>query len=213
MIESLVFLVPILLFSVIVHEVAHGWMAEWWGDPTARMLGRITLNPLRHIDLLGSIIVPGWLILTGSGVIFGWAKPVPVTPENFRDRRLGDIAVSLAGPASNVAIALVLAVVLVGSRLALGDIPRTLWLFCSYGVFLNFILAIFNLIPVPPLDGSHVVASLLPRPLAYTYRSFGQAGLIVLLLVLFFVPGAFEVVFLPARVATVGLLELATRVG
>lgn len=212
-IESLVYLLPLLLLSVIVHEVAHGWMAERWGDPTARMLGRITLNPLPHIDPFGSILVPALLLLSGSGIIFGWAKPVPVTPENFRDRRAGDIAVSLAGPGSNVAIALGLGALLAVAGAVLGDVPRILWLFCSYGIFLNFILAVFNLIPIPPLDGSHVVAALLPPPLAYSYRSIGQVGLLILIVGLFLVPGALSVVFLPARAATGALLELAASFG
>lgn len=213
MIETLVYLLPLLLFSVIVHEVAHGWMAERWGDPTARMLGRITLNPLPHIDPFGSILVPALLMVSGSGVIFGWAKPVPVTPENFRDRKMGDIAVSLAGPASNVVIALGLAALLAVVSAVAGDVPRTVWLFCSYGIFLNFILAVFNLIPIPPLDGSHVVAALLPPRLAYAYRSVGQIGLLILMGVLFLVPGAFALVFLPARAATGALLALATSLG
>ncbi|HUP18392.1 MAG TPA: site-2 protease family protein [Gemmatimonadota bacterium] len=208
-IEPLVYLLPLLLFSIIVHEVAHGWMAERWGDPTARMLGRITLNPLPHIDPIGSILVPAILLASGSGVIFGWAKPVPVTPENFRDRKLGDIAVSLAGPGSNVLIALGLTAVLAVAGAALPEIPRALRLLCSYGILLNLILAVFNLIPVPPLDGSHVVAALLPPPLAYAYRSIGQVGMLVLLAVLFFIPGALGVVFLPARLATHALLALA----
>lgn len=213
MIASLVYLLPILLFSIVVHEVAHGWMAERQGDPTARMLGRITLNPLPHIDLFGSILVPGLLLLTGSGIIFGWAKPVPVTPQNFRDRRTGDIAVSLAGPGSNVALALGLTALLFVVRVALGDVSPVLWVLCSYGIFLNLILAVFNLIPVPPLDGSHVVAALLPGPLAYAYRSVGQVGLLVLLAVLFFVPGVLGMVFLPARAATTALLRLAAGTG
>jgi Zn-dependent protease len=210
MLESLVYLLPILLFSVIVHECAHGYVAEWWGDPTARMLGRLTLNPLPHIDLFGSILVPGLLLLSGSGILFGWAKPVPVTPQNFRDRRLGDITVSLAGPASNVLLALLLAGVLaVGSSLAGGsEISLPLYRLCAYGILLNLVLAVFNLLPVPPLDGSHVVANLLPRPAAYAYQSMGQYGLLIVFLLLF-IPGLLEVVFLPARVATQILLTLS----
>lgn len=210
MLESLVYLLPILLFSVIVHECAHGYVAEWWGDPTARMLGRLTLNPLPHIDLFGSILVPGLLLLSGSGILFGWAKPVPVTPQNFRDRRLGDITVSLAGPASNVLLALLLAGVLaVGSSLAGGsELSLPLYRLCAYGILLNMVLAVFNLLPVPPLDGSHVVANLLPPPAAYAYQSMGQYGLLIVFLMLF-IPGLLEVVFLPARVATQLLLALS----
>lgn len=215
MIESLLLLLPILLFSVIVHECAHGLVAEWWGDPTARMLGRITLNPLRHIDPFGSIIVPGLLILFGSGILFGWARPVPVTIENFRDRRAGDITVSLAGPVSNILLALGLAAVLAAGRILAGPeaLPDGFVVLCRYGILLNFILAVFNLIPIPPLDGSHVVANLLPGPAAYAYRSMGQVGLLVLLLLLFMVPGFLAIVFAPAWIATEALLRLVAGVG
>jgi Zn-dependent protease len=213
MTESLLLLLPILLLSVIVHECAHGLVAEWWGDPTARMLGRLTLNPIPHIDLFGSILVPGLLLMTGSSVLFGWAKPVPVTPENFRNRRLGDITVSLAGPASNVLLALVLAVVLLVAGLTLGaeDVPAGLVALCAYGIRLNFILAVFNLIPIPPLDGSHVIANLLPGPAAYAYRSLGQVGLLLLMFLLFLAPGVLSFVFAPASAATDALLRMVAR--
>lgn len=209
--ESLLLLLPVLLFSIIVHECAHGYVAEWWGDPTARMLGRLTLNPLPHIDLVGSLIVPGLLLISGSGILFGWAKPVPVTPENFRDRKWGDITVSLAGPVSNILLAVGLALVLLGVRLATGTIPVVLFQLCSYGVLLNFILAVFNLLPVPPLDGSHVVANLLPRPAAYAYQSMGRYGLLIVFALLF-IPGLLEAVFLPARLATGILLGVVAGV-
>ncbi len=200
--EALLVLLPVLLFSVVVHECAHGYVAEWWGDPTARMLGRLTLNPIPHIDLFGSILVPGFLLATGASFLFGWAKPVPVTPENYRDRRLGDITVSLAGPASNVILALGFAGILLTGRIAGGGSPpAVLFEVCFYGIFLNFILAVFNLLPIPPLDGSHVVANLLPPRAAYAYRSLGAFGLVIVLL-LVMVPGALGVVFLPAQLAT-----------
>ena len=206
--ESLLLLLPILLFSIIVHECAHGYVAEWWGDPTARMLGRMTLNPLPHIDLFGSILVPALLVFSGAGILFGWAKPVPVTPENFRDRKWGDITVSLAGPASNVLLAVGLAGLLLGLRLATGGVPAAFFQFCAYGILLNLVLAVFNLIPGPPLDGSHVVANLLPPKTAYAYRSLGQIGLLIVFLLLF-IPGLLEAVFLPARIATGFLLQVA----
>ena len=215
MAESLLLLLPMLLFSVIVHECAHGLVAEWWGDPTARMLGRLTLNPLPHIDPFGSIIVPGLLLLTGSGVLFGWAKPVPITLENFRDRKLGDITVSLAGPASNVLLALALAALLavVGLVVGAGGLPDGLVTMFRYGILLNFVLALFNLIPIPPLDGSHVVANLLPGPMAYTYRSVGQVGLLILMALMFLAPGLLGIVFAPAWIATNILLGLVASVG
>lgn len=206
--ESLLLLLPVLLLSVVVHEVAHGVVAEWWGDPTARMLGRITLNPIPHIDLFGSILVPGMLMLMPGSIIFGWAKPVPVTPDNFRDRKLGDITVSLAGPASNVLLACVFALALWVFVATTGTLPTALRDVLVGGIFLNFILAVFNLLPIPPLDGSHVVANLLPPPAAYAYRRMGQYGLLVVILLLFLVPGALGMVFYPARAATTVLLQL-----
>jgi Zn-dependent protease len=209
MIESIVYVLPVLLFSVIIHECAHGYVAEWWGDPTARMLGRLTLNPLPHIDVFGSILVPGMLLLSGSGILFGWAKPVPVTPENFRDRRMGDITVSLAGPASNILLALGFAAILAVAALISGGAPsEAVWQLCTYGILLNFVLAVFNLLPIPPLDGSHVVANLLPRPAAYAYRSMGQYGLLIVFLLLF-IPGLLGTIFLPARIATELLVRAA----
>lgn len=207
--EELLVVLPVLLFSVVVHECAHGYAAEWWGDPTARMLGRLTLNPIPHIDLIGSILVPGLLIATGANFLFGWAKPVPITPDNFRDRRLGDITVSLAGPVSNVLLALGFAGLLLSARL-LGFAPAALVQLCAYGVFLNFILAVFNLLPIPPLDGSHVVANLLPRRAAYAYRSLGAFGLVIVI-VLLMVPGLLGLVFLPAQIAARLVLGAVTR--
>ena len=202
MASQLLVMLPVLLFSVVVHECAHGYVAERWGDPTARLLGRLTLNPIPHIDLFGSILVPGFLILSGANILFGWAKPVPVTPENYRDRRLGDITVSLAGPASNVVLALGFgALLLTGRLLGGGSVAEVLVLICYYGIFLNFILAVFNLLPIPPLDGSHVVANLLPPRLAYAYRSLGSLGLLIVI-VLLIVPGLLGLVFLPAQLAT-----------
>jgi Zn-dependent protease len=174
------------------------------------MLGRLTLNPLPHIDLFGSILVPGMLILSGSGILFGWAKPVPVTPENFRDRRMGDITVSLAGPASNILLALGFAAILAVAGLisGAGAPSEVVWQLCTYGILLNFVLAVFNLLPIPPLDGSHVVANLLPGPAAYAYRSMGQYGLLIVFLLLF-IPGLLSTIFLPARIATQMLVRAA----
>lgn len=206
--ETILILLPVLLFSIIIHEYAHGYVAEWWGDPTARMLGRLTLNPLPHIDMFGSILVPLVLWVTGSPFLFGWAKPVPVTIENLRDRKWGDIMVSLAGPASNIVLALVFTALLLGARIATGgQVSSALELFTVYGILINLVLAIFNLLPIPPLDGSHVVAALLPRPAAYRYRSLARYGLLIVFALLFF--GLGPVVFGPARIMTGLLVELA----
>lgn len=188
-------LVAVLIFSVVVHEVAHAWQARREGDPTAERLGRITLNPIPHLDPLGSVILPGLLAWQG-GVIFGWAKPVPVNPLNYRDYVAGDIRVSLAGIASNLALA-ALATLLAGVVLKLSALLGTIWgvtdivlMTLDYAIFINLILAFFNLIPIPPLDGSHVLAHALPSRLREPYREVGRYGLFIVMGLIFFVPGA-----------------------
>lgn len=174
---------PVLVFAVVIHECAHGVAAKWCGDDTAEREGRITLNPIPHIDLWGTIVIPIILTLT-AGMWFGWAKPVPVNPYNFRNFRRDDIFVSMAGPASNLIIAVVSVFIMAGAHYAL-DTNSSLLHFieelCWSSVGINLILAIFNLLPVPPLDGSHLVASLLPPHLGEQYRSLGFAGMFLLL--------------------------------
>lgn len=165
--ELAVLSIIILIFSVILHEVAHGYMADKLGDPTARFAGRLTLNPIVHIDLFGSIILPAALFLSGSPIMFGWAKPVPYNPHNIRGR-MGEALVALAGPATNLLLAIVFGLLL---RVGLGagdpDIPSILYMI----VHINVLLAIFNLLPIPPLDGSKIMSALLPRDLAIRYES------------------------------------------
>lgn len=173
-------MVVVLLFSIIIHEVAHGYVALKNGDPTAKMLGRITLNPIPHIDPIGTILLPLLLLFTGSGIIFGWAKPVPVNPMNFRNYRWGEITVSAAGPLSNLALAVLFAYIL-----RLGPVNLGLLKMAYFGVSINIFLALFNLIPIPPLDGSHILAILLPRDLARMYQYLEPVGFI-LILVLFY---------------------------
>jgi Zn-dependent protease len=170
----------VLMFSVIVHEVAHGYVAMLNGDPTARLSGRITLNPIPHIDPIGTILLPLILLFTGSQLLFGWAKPVPVNPSYFRDYRLGEVTTSFAGPASNLLLALLFSFLL---RLHLGG-PGLL-LLAYYGCTINIFLAIFNLIPIPPLDGSHLVAAFLPYRLLQYYRYLEPVGFIVILLLFY----------------------------
>ncbi|MBM4283989.1 MAG: site-2 protease family protein [Deltaproteobacteria bacterium] len=169
-------IVVVLLFSIIIHEVAHGYAALMNGDPTARLAGRITLNPLPHIDLVGTIILPLLLLATKTGMIFGWAKPVPVNPYNFRNLRWGEITVSLAGPLSNLLLAAVFAFLY---HLDLGG--PGLKKLAYAGVVVNIFLALFNLIPIPPLDGSHIVAALLPYNLARLYQYLEPFGFILLI--------------------------------
>ncbi len=213
--EDVVYLIPVLLFSVVVHEYAHGYVANRWGDPTAAMVGRLTLNPLPHIDPIGSILVPALLLLSGSGFLFGWAKPVPVNPGNYRDRRWGDVSVSVAGAASNVLLALLFTAVWMLARLTLGLADPAVERIFGLAIFLNLILAAFNLLPIPPLDGSHVLYNFLPQPLAYNYMSLARFGFLILILLLL-VPPLRSVLMLfaiPARIGAGLLIALAQAVG
>jgi len=170
----------VLLFSIIVHEVAHGYVALLNGDPTSRLMGRITLNPWPHIDPLGTILLPLLLLVTKSGIIFGWARPVPVNPLNYRHQRLGEITVSAAGPLSNLVLAALFAFLF---RLHLAN-PGLAYL-SYFGCSINIFLALFNLIPIPPLDGSHLLAAVLPADLVRIYRYLEPVGFI-LILILFY---------------------------
>lgn len=184
-----VFLIIIFIFSVMIHEISHGAMANFLGDPTAKNEGRLTLNPIKHIDPIGSIFLPLVLFLlaniTGSGFIFGWAKPVPINPFNFRDKKYGELKVAFAGPGSNLAIA-----VFFGLVLRFVPIPTAftgLGLMLGYIVYINILLAIFNLIPIPPLDGSHILFTFLPRSAENIKIALSQFGFpLLLVLILFF---------------------------
>jgi len=198
-----ILLTAVLIFSVVVHEVAHAWQARREGDSTADELGRITLNPLPHLDPIGSVLVPLALHFSGSSFLFGWARPVPVNPANYRNYRWGDIRVSLAGIVSNLILAFLatLAMVAVFKLDAvagsLGGVTHALQRMASYGIVINLVLAIFNLIPIPPLDGSHVLAQLLPERMALPYRRAGRYGLVVLMGIMFLAPDAFRFLMLP----------------
>lgn len=181
--------IVILLFSVILHEVAHGWMALKFGDRTALNAGRLTLNPLPHIDLMGTILVPLIFILpmilfpgVAPRVILGWAKPVPVNPFNFKNIRQGELYVSAAGVITNLVLAL-LALVLF---YLIGNISNTVFGLLIYTIRINIILAFFNLLPIHPLDGSKILASFLPAHLVISYQKMEKYGMVALLLFLFF---------------------------
>lgn len=202
-----------LLFSVIAHEIAHGYAALKQGDRTALEAGRLSWNPLKHIDpyltiLLPLIMLTGSALLGGRFVVFGGAKPVPVNPGNYKHIRRGDIIVSLAGVATNFVIALACGVAIVLCGLlaravpALTDTVGILQAMLTIGVMLNFGLIVFNLLPIPPLDGSHVMKYLLPRPLAIRYVQFGRYGMLILMLLLFVGDGVLRVWFQPAFFAT-----------
>jgi Zn-dependent protease len=180
----------VLLFSVSLHESAHAWMAEKRGDPTGRLMGRISINPLRHADLVGSFLVPMIGVFTGAPV-FGWAKPVPVNPANLRDFRKDQLFIAAAGPVSNLLAAggFLLVYKFIRASVFLVDIIPGFILgpvvvFCQVGVLLNIILAVFNLIPVPPLDGSWVLIGLLPPNLAVYVEKIRPYGFGILILLL-----------------------------
>lgn len=183
---SFIFTIIIFLFSVIIHEVAHGAMAEKLGDPTARMAGRLTLNPLPHLDPIGSIIVPLFLILAQSGIIFGWAKPVPINPYNFRDKKYGAAKSAAAGPAANIAIALVFGLLLRFAPWGVSSFSQNMIMFFSFIVWLNLLLAVFNLLPIPPLDGSHILFSFLPYRMQNVKIFLNRFGIFILFFFIFF---------------------------
>lgn len=177
-----VWVLPVI-FAITVHEVAHGWVAKQLGDPTAHRLGRLTLNPLKHIDPIGTILVPGVLLLLG-GFIFGWAKPVPVTYENLRNPKRDMALVAAAGPTVNLLMAIMWALVL---KLGLSLAGGTQWFAAPMvymgvaGVSINIALMVLNLLPLPPLDGGRVAAGLLPGPWAWQLNRLEPYGFFILL--------------------------------
>jgi len=211
-VTQLILVAPVLLFSLVAHEYAHGYAALRQGDATAYQLGRLTWNPVKHIDPFMTVLVPVMLALAG-GPIFGGAKPVPIEPRNFRRYKRGDIIVSLAGVATNFALAplcALAAIVLgvVGQR-APGIAPSLaiLQTMMVYGVLVNLTLAVFNLLPLPPLDGSRVFKYLLPPAWAIQYQNLGRFGFLLLFAFLYLGRGALGVWMSPAY----GLFRCATR--
>ncbi len=159
-----------LIVSIVLHEVGHAYAANWLGDPTARLEGRLSMNPLVHIDPIMSVLVPGFLILSGSPLLFGAAKPVPYNPYNFRNQKWGEAIVAAAGPAVNILLALIFAVVVqVGAGTSLSE---TFLFLAAQLVVMNLFLAFFNLVPIPPLDGSKILPRLLPFSLRVQYEGF-----------------------------------------
>lgn len=184
----------VLVYSAILHEISHGFVAERLGDPTARLLGRLTLNPKNHIDPFMSIALPLILILSGSPVVFGAAKPVPVDPFNLRDGRKDIALVSLAGPATNILIAVIAALIIkvLGVYTIFEGFQIYILWFLLITIKLNLLLAIFNLIPIPPLDGSKIFALILPEKEANTYLALGSMGMFILFFLLLFPIGGFS---------------------
>ena len=194
MLEEL-YILPILLFSVVIHEVSHGYMALRLGDSTAKEMGRITLNPIPHIDPMGSVVVPLFSLLVAGHVFIAWAKPVPINPLNFSNYRRDDLLVAVVGPLSNLLLAFGCALIVIFFLSVSGFIHSwnsdtsnefmnfALKMFYG-GIYLNITLAVFNMIPIPPLDGSHVVASFLPPKLSEQYRSIGFFGIFLILMLM-----------------------------
>jgi len=184
-IQRIVVWVLPVIFAITVHEVAHGWVAKKYGDNTAWMLGRLTLNPIKHIDLFGTIIIPGLLLISGTGFIFGWAKPVPVNSRNFKNPKKAMAVVAIAGPVSNLLMALGWAII---ARIGVSMGAETFSLPLIYtgiaGISINLVLALINLIPIPPLDGSRVLSGVLPNKWAWRYNQLERFGLIFMLVLL-----------------------------
>lgn len=180
---EIVFHIAILIMSVVIHEVAHGYAALYLGDQTAKYEGRLTLNPLKHLDPVGSILVP-LISYTTGGFIIGWAKPVPYNPHNLRPGRWSEAIVAGAGPLSNFALALIFGMLV---RLSAGEVSSAFLTITVAIVFVNLALGIFNLIPVPPLDGSKLLFALFPENLSHFRAFFEKFGVFLLIFIVFFV--------------------------
>ncbi len=215
---EILFIIAILIFSIVIHEVAHGSMANSLGDPTARYAGRLTLNPLKHLDPMGSFIVPFMLIILRAPFIIGWAKPVPVNPYNFTDQKYGQLKVSLAGPLSNLSLAFIFGLasrlipleagvreaigrgfLSLGEGVIAGDFWGQVFYLFLFIVFINTLLGVFNLIPIPPLDGSYILFTFFPSleyKMKEIYAKTGFLGFAALILLIFmFFPVIFQLVF------------------
>jgi len=204
--------VPFVM-AVVFHEYAHGFIASRWGDGTAKENGRLTLNPLPHVDPLGTLVFPILMMLSGTHILFGWAKPVPIDPRRFRKLRSGLFWVSFAGPGMNFILAAISAAAFCSIQRWM---PQDFYLFeplitmCYVSITLNYALGIFNLIPLPPLDGSKIIESFLPLELARKYESLSRYGMLILMALLF--TGALSVIGAPIRIAsnlTLGLMAHA----
>ncbi len=178
---TFIFEIVILIFSIVIHEVSHGYAANILGDKTAELEGRLTLNPIKHMDLLGSVIVPTLAYISG-GFIIGWAKPVPFNPYNLRSQKWGEAIVAFAGPASNLLIATIFGLIL---RFTVNSVPASFSVIVGYVVLINLTLAVFNLVPIPPLDGSKILFTFLPF-YSKTRAFLEQHGLILALFFMFY---------------------------
>lgn len=193
--QDVIFTLLVLIFSVILHEVAHGYMANWLGDPTARLAGRLTLNPLKHVDPIGSVVLPFILAITHSPMLIGYAKPVPYNPYNLQGK-YGETLVAGAGPATNILLALIFGLSL---RFFSGSIDQGIQEAFLVITYINMVLALFNLIPIPPLDGSKVLSGILPGPFQTGYDRFRMMferlgvfqGTLILLILFYYILAPF----------------------
>lgn len=177
-----------LLLAITFHEAAHGYVANMLGDHTAKRLGRVSLNPVRHIDPFGTVILPLFLFLAQSPFLFGYAKPVPVNPNYLNNPRYGMVLVALAGPGINIAMACIAGLLLHATGI-LPDAAREWWVvMLQFAIYINLLLALFNMLPIPPLDGGRVAVGLLPRPLALPLAGLERYGMFILLGLLFLLP-------------------------
>jgi Zn-dependent protease len=210
--------IVVLIFSIIIHEYGHAWAAYKLGDTTAKDAGRLTLNPIPHIDLFGSILLPLFFVLSGSSFLLAWAKPVPYNPSRLRDRKYGDLKVAISGPGANIILAVAFGLLarflnlsaslktdiilsyfqgdfsFIASQIS-GDFVATIFLMAVLFCFLNLLLAIFNLIPIPPLDGSKILVNFLPDNYKYKFLSVERYGIFIILFLLMF--GFFRLIFYP----------------
>ncbi|MCE5299752.1 MAG: site-2 protease family protein [Spirochaetia bacterium] len=175
----------VLIFAIIIHEVSHGYVAYLLGDNTAKAQGRLTLNPIPHIDPVWSILVPVILVFTRSPFLFGGAKPVPINPNNFRNPKRDMMLSSLAGPGSNITLAVLCAIILKLTLLIPALSSPGLLVFMKYGIIINVMLAALNLVPIPPLDGSKILAYFLPDRWAWKYMALEQYGMIIFMVLIF----------------------------
>ena len=184
---TILFKIAILVISVMIHEICHGYMALFWGDRTAQYDGRLTLNPIKHIDIFGSIIIP--VLLSGTGFIFGWAKPVPYNPYNLIRRNVAEPLIALAGPLSNIIVAVILSIVLrIGLLLSL---PQAMGTLLVYAVLINISLAIFNMMPVPGFDGYKIYSAFLPDQIKLSLQSLEKYWIIFALAFVLFASSFF----------------------
>ncbi len=185
--------IPFLL-AVVIHEVSHGYVAYKLGDNTAKFMGRLTLNPIAHIDIFGTVILPAILLLAHSPILFGWAKPVPVNFFNLRNPKRDSAYVALAGPASNIIMAVGFAIIYhIFTFISIPYIQQPMLLTCIYGVQLNLIFAFFNLIPILPLDGGRILAAFMPPKMAYSFSKIEPYGMYIVIALIFL--GVFNVIY------------------